>query len=174
MPRWMSYLTDSLDHVALFFVQPVVAGLAILGLLTRSEAATEMTQPLFIWGGVALLVLIFGEGVWSFAVRHSRRERLGMLWAKLLGAGVCAVLAFASAYKHLGLIDDGRLVHSASNAIYFSITAWTTAGFGDVIATNEARPLVAAQTLLGTTYNSAVIGLLLFAMTGEFRRRAKQ
>ncbi|MET0183425.1 MAG: ion channel [Caulobacterales bacterium] len=155
------------DHLALFVVQPLVAGLALIGLAVRSEAANEVTQPLFIWGGVAMLALVFAEGVWSFARRHAERRHLGRLWAKLLGAGVCAILAFASAYKHLGLIDNDRVVHDAGAALYFSILSWTTAGSSDVIATLDARPFAAAQTLFGLAYNSALIGIVLFAITGR-------
>lgn len=160
-------LTDRLDHIALFVAQPAIAALAVTGLMSDSVAATEVSKPLFICGGVSLLVIIFAEGIWSFAVRHTRRERLVMLWAKLLGAGFCTILTFASAYKHLGLLDGGVVTHSAATGLYFSITSWTTAGFGDVVATNAARPFVAAQTLLGFAYNSALIGLMLFAMTSK-------
>ena len=89
------------------------------------------------------------------------------LWAKLLGAGVCAILAFASAYRHLGMIDCGVATHSATSALYLSITAWSTAGFGDVVAAPAARPFAAAQTLLGFGYNSALIGLLIFSITNS-------
>jgi hypothetical protein len=153
------------DLASLAVIQPAVAIVAILGLATSREATTALTQPLFVWGGVSLLLVIFAEGVWSFAHRHAKRERLGMLWGKLVGAGVCAILAFASAYKHLGLIDGGAISHDAGTALYFSITAWTTAAYGDVIATIAARPFAAAQALFGFGYNTALIGIILHAIT---------
>ncbi len=160
--RWTS---DLFDRLALLVVQPGIAALAIVGLATNSEAANDLSRPLFIWGGVALICLVFAEGIWSFAARHVQRRQLGLLWIKLVGAGVCAVLVFASAYKHLGLVDDGRLVHDAGAALYFSVTAWTTVGYGDVLATPTARPFAAIQALVGMVYNSALLGLVIYAST---------
>jgi hypothetical protein len=160
--RWTS---DLFDRLALFVVQPAVAALALVGLATNSEAATDVSRPLFIWGGVALTCLVFGEGIWSFAARHVQKRQLGLLWVKLVGAGVCAILVFASAYKHLGLIDNGVKVHDWGAALYFSVTAWTTVGYGDVLASLPARPFAAVEALVGMIYNSALLGLIIYAST---------
>lgn len=125
--RWTS---DLFDRLALLIVQPGVAALALWGLATNSEAANDVSRPLFIWGGVALTCLVF-----------------------------------ASAYKHLGLVDEGRLVHGAGAALYFSVTAWTTVGYGDVLATPLARPFAAVQALVGMIYNSSLLGLVIYAST---------
>ncbi len=160
--RWTS---DLFDRLALLIVQPGVSALALWGLATNSEAANDVSRPLFIWGGVALTCLVFAEGIWSFAARHVQKRQLGLLWIKLVGAGFCAILVFASAYKHLGLVDEGRLVHDAGAALYFSVTAWTTVGYGDVLATPLARPFAAVQALVGMIYNSSLLGLVIYAST---------
>jgi hypothetical protein len=167
--RWTS---DLFDRLALLIVQPGVAVLALVGLATNSEAASDVSRPLFIWGGLALTCLVFAEGIWSFAARHVQKRQLGLLWIKLVGAGVCAVLVFASAYKHLGLVDEGRLVHDAGAALYFSVTAWTTVGYGDVLATPLARPFAAVEAVVGMIYNSALLGLVIYASTTNRARSA--
>ncbi|MBA2408317.1 MAG: two pore domain potassium channel family protein [Gammaproteobacteria bacterium] len=163
----MATLVDRVDLAALIIVQPAVAGLAILGLWTDSAEATRVTQPLFIWGGVLLLMVVFTESIWSFAPRHSQRRRLGLLWTKMLGSAVCTILAFASAYKHLGVLDGGVISHNPATALYFSVTAWTTVGYGDVVASLPARSFAAAQALIGLIYNSALIGLIIYALTNN-------
>jgi hypothetical protein len=163
-PRRRSF-REQVDLLALVVVQPVVAAFAAVGLLGDRTEAQEVTRPFLVWGGLLLLALIFAEGVWSFASRHMRRQGLGKLWVKLVGAGLCAILSFAAAYRHLGLIDGGVVTHKAGVALYFSITAWTTVGFGDVVATVQARPFAAAQALAGFVFNSALIGLMLHALT---------
>ena len=163
-------LTEVFDHLVLFCVQPVVAGLAILGLATDSEAATAVSRPIFIWVGIVLITVIFAEGIWSFAARHVQRRRLGVLWIKLLGAGVSAILVFASSYRHLGMVDEGRVSHDLWTALYFSVSAWTTVGFGDVVPTHAARLFAAAESLVGVVYTAAVLGLVIYAMTNRTPR----
>lgn len=158
-------IREQIDLFALVVIQPVVAAFAAVGLLGDRTAAQEITRPFLVWGGLLLLALIFAEGVWSFASRHMRRQGLGVLWVKLVGAGLCAILSFAAAYRHLGLVDNGLVTHRAGVALYFSVTAWTTVGFGDVVATVQARPFAAAQALAGFVFNSALIGLMLHALT---------
>lgn len=165
--------SDLFDRLALFVVQPGVAALALAGLITNSDAANNVSRPLFIWGGVILTCLVFAEGIWSFAARHVQKRQLGRLWIKLIGAGVCAILVFASAYKHLGLYDGGRLVHDTGSALYFSITAWTTVGYGDVQASMPARPFAAVQALVGTIYNAALLGLVIYASTTSRSRKRR-
>jgi len=158
-------LRERVDLITLTVVQPLVATLAAIGLSADNIAAEEVTRPFLVWTGLLLLALIVAEGIWSFASRHVRRQGLAMMWLKLLGSGVCAILSFAAAYKHMGLIDEGRLTHGAGTALYFSATTWTTVGFGDVVPTVIARPFAAAQALAGFVFDSALIGLLLHALT---------
>ena len=52
--------------------------------------------------------------------------------------------------------------------VYFSFTALTTTGFGDLAAATEAgRALVVVEMLIGQLYLVTVIGLLV----GSFGRR---
>jgi hypothetical protein len=154
-----------LDPIALYGVQPLVAGLSIFSLAADGSTAHAVMRPLMSWIGIVLLQLIFAEDIWSFSIRHNDRRKLGMVWVKLVGAGICGILVFAAAYRNLGLMDQGQISHAAGTALYFSITAWSTVGYGDVVPTAAALPLAAAQALIGVAYDSAFIGLILFAST---------
>ena len=94
------------------------------------------------------------------------------MWIKLLGAGVSAILVFASSYRHLGMVDEGRVSHDLWTALYFSVSAWTTVGFGDVVPTHAARLFAAAESMVGVVYTAAVLGLVIYAMTNRTPRAA--
>ena len=158
-----------LDGVALYFIQPMIAAISIVNLFDADSEFRSFAGPFWAWGSILLLQLIFADDLWSFAVRHVERRRVGVLWLKLLAAGVCTVLNFAGIYRKLGLIDMGRISHDPFTAVYFSITAWSTVGFGDVIPSVSARPFAATQSLIGVLYDSAVIGLVLYASTRSDR-----
>lgn len=158
-------LLDWLDPIAVYVVQPIVAAFSIFSLFTDGSAADILSQPILVWGSIAMVQLIFAEDIWSFAVRHDGRRGLGLVWFKLVGAGICGVLVFAAAYRHLGLLDQGQVSHDPAAALYFSITAWSTVGYGDVVPTVAARAFAAAQSLIGVAYDSAFIGLVLYAST---------
>jgi dolichyl-phosphate-mannose--protein O-mannosyl transferase len=154
-----------LDPIALYGVQPLVAAFSVFSLLADRAEVHAVAKPFLTWISIILLQLIFAEDIWSFAVRQGERRRLGMVWVKLVGAGVCGILAFAAAYRQIGLIDQGQISHTASTALYFSVTAWSTVGYGDVVPTVAARPFAAAQSMIGVVYDSAFIGLILYAST---------
>ncbi len=154
-----------LDPIALYVVQPVVATLAILSLMSDTTETHILSRPVTVWACIILLQMIFAEDIWSFATRSDGRRRLGIVWLKMVGAGICGILVFAAAYHSIGLLDQGALSHDPWTAVYFSITAWSTVGYGDVLPTVAARPLAAAQALIGLLYDSALIGLILYAST---------
>jgi hypothetical protein len=165
MRNTASVFLIGMDNVALYCVQPLIAVISIVNLEGGSNSGSELMRPFMTWGGIVLLQLIFVDDIWSFAVRHEERRRIGILWIKLLAAGICSILTFAGVYRQVGLIDQGQFTHDPMTALYFSVTAWSTVGFGDVIPSIAARPYAAAQSFIGVVYDSAVIGLVLFAST---------
>lgn len=158
-------LLNWLDPIALYVFQPFVAAVSVFGLLADRSAAHFVSRPLVTWSSIVMLQLIFAEDIWSFAVRHNGPRGLGLVWLKLVGAGICGILVFAAAYRNIGLLDQGQVSHDAGTALYFSITAWSTVGYGDVVPTTAARALAAAQALIGVAYDSGFIGLVLNAST---------
>ena len=164
-----SAVFDRLDGVALYFVQPVVATISLVNLFDADSDFREFAGPVWTWASILLLQFIFADDLWSFASRHEQRRGVGVLWLKLLAAGICTVLNFAGIYRQLGLIDMGKISHDPFTAVYFSITAWSTVGFGDVLPSIAARPFAATQSIIGVIYDSAVIGLVLYASTRNER-----
>ncbi|HEV2132088.1 MAG TPA: ion channel [Longimicrobiaceae bacterium] len=63
------------------------------------------------------------------------------------------ILAFASVYQRLGIIDStaegSPITHSFATAIYYSIVTFTTLGYGDFYPTGLGRAVAAMQALTG-------------------------
>ena len=156
-----------LDNAAVYVVQPLIGIISFVNIFSSNDFLGILGRQYWAWGAIVLLQLIFVDDIWSFATRHDERQRIIILWIKLLASGVCSVLTFAGIYRQLGLIDTGEVSHSPATALYFSITAWSTVGYGDVIPTPGARAFAAAQSLIGVIYDTAVIGLVLYASTNS-------
>ena len=63
---------------------------------------------------------------------------------------VCSILFFAIIYWKSGLISSNQLVSiSFFDAIYFSITTWTTLGYGDFSPPEHLRLITSLQAILG-------------------------
>ena len=85
----------------------------------------------------------------------------------------CSGIVFAWLYALFGQLADGPFFTGADaetqgSRVYFSFTALTTTGFGDLAAATDAgRALVVLEMLVGQLYLVTVIGVLV----GNFGRR---
>ena len=90
-----------LDGLALYFIQPVIAAISLVNLFDADSKFRGLAGPVWTWGSILLLQLIFVDDLWSFASRHVERRRVGVLWLKLLAAG-------AEFCRHLPAIGPDR------------------------------------------------------------------
>jgi hypothetical protein len=87
-------------------------------------------------------------------------------------------LAFAWAVGFIAEVQSGpyfvqTATASTSQIVYFSFTAMTTTGFGDLTAaTRVGRALAVVEMLLGQLYLVTVIGVLVGNFVGRGRRNA--
>jgi voltage-gated potassium channel Kch len=90
-----------------------------------------------------------------------RRGLLDVMLTALAGIAAIAVY-FAVLHLHAGLVMDEASVTSLPVAIYFSVVAWTTLGFGDVLpATDTGRWLVVVEALFGYVIMALLISVFL-------------
>jgi hypothetical protein len=61
-----------------------------------------------------------------------------------------AILQYALLFKTSGLVSGGEVSHSFRDALYFSVTTWTTVGYGDFTALPNMRLITSAEALMGT------------------------
>jgi voltage-gated potassium channel len=120
-----------------------------------------IVQLLFAMGLTCVTVLIHALGTWEaivhlFRVRPQRRERQGLLATGIQIVRVVSVLLLmhlveAGTWGVFYLISGD--LPDLETAIYFSMTSYTTVGYGDVV-------LPAPWRLLGTI--EAAVGILMF------------
>ena len=127
---------------------------AIYYLLPLDTTSVRVAVGMLAFGLVALVGLV------AFQVRSIIRARHPALRA--VGALATSVplflLLFAATYFVLGGISEANFNEplTRTDALYFTVTVFTTVGFGDIVATTEgARVVVMGQMLSGIV----IIGL---------------
>jgi voltage-gated potassium channel len=84
------------------------------------------------------------------------------------------LLIFARIYLETSLHDEGAFTEplDRTSALYFTVTVFTTVGFGDIVAeTDSARLLVVTQMLLNLIVLGAGIRVVAFAARRGVERR---
>jgi voltage-gated potassium channel len=84
------------------------------------------------------------------------------------------LLIFARIYLETSLHDAGAFTEplDRTSALYFTVTVFTTVGFGDIVAeTDSARLLVVTQMLLNLIVLGAGIRVVAFAARRGVERR---
>ena len=121
--------------------------------------AMSLAIPIAIVGGLVRLMRLRGVTLQSVAGALAIYLLLGIVFAWL--------------YALFAQLADGPFLTGSDAAaqgslVYFSFTALTTTGFGDLAAATDAgRALVVVEMLVGQLYLVTVIGLLV----GNFGRR---
>jgi hypothetical protein len=120
-----------------------------------------------LWELVAGLVVITGLLAWQIR---------GILRSPLPGVQAVATLAismplfvvvFAAAYFLMGQADASQFTQPLTrfDALYFSVTTFTTVGFGDITAVTEAaRAVVTAEMVLTMVLVGVIIRLIMGAV----------
>ena len=121
---------------------------------------------------IGLVVLI---GLVAFQVRSIIRSRFpGLRAVEALATSIpLFLLLFASTYVVMATISVSnfgqRLTHT--DALYFTVTVFSTVGFGDITAKTEAARLVVTAQMIA---DLAVIGLGLRVIVGAVTRSRQQ
>jgi len=119
--------------------------------------------------------IAFFTAVLIVEVRSILRSRHAMLRAADAMVLVLPlfVVLFAWTYLTLARSTPGSFSQGLSRvkALYFTVTVFTTVGFGDVVPTTDpARLVVTAQMVLDVIVIAAVVRLILEAARGTFGR----
>jgi voltage-gated potassium channel len=146
-----------------------VALVTIYYLLPLNHAST--------WAAVAMLVigLVLFIGLVTFQVRSIVRSRFPALRAiEALATSVpLFLLLFAGAYVVLSTISASNfgLPLTHTDALYFTITVFSTVGFGDITAKTEAARLVVTAQMIA---DLLIIGLGIRVFLGAVTRGRQQ
>jgi hypothetical protein len=77
----------------------------------------------------------------------------------------CQILEYAIVYRNWGLVgSDNIIIRDATDCLYFSITTWTTVGYGDFVPSEKVRLWAASEALIGYFSMIIVISVIVTAM----------
>jgi voltage-gated potassium channel len=143
----------------------VAALVALYYLLPLDHSSTTAAVTMLLVGLAAFVALV------AFQVRLIIRSRFpGLRAAEALGTSVpFFLLLFASTYVVLAGISasnfGGHLSHT--DGLYFTVTVFSTVGFGDITAkTDTARLVVTGQMIT----DLIILGLAIKVIVGAVRR----
>jgi hypothetical protein len=158
VPRWLmvrGLLRASLTStvlVVLYFVLPLTGSM-------DSSAALRLVVGLLALAGVV---------TWQVrAVLGARYPRLRAIEA-LAAAIPLFLLLFAASYVRIADADPGAFSEllSRTDALYFTITVFSTVGFGDITPKSDLARFVTMVQMLG---DLLVVGLVLQLMVGAVK-----
>jgi hypothetical protein len=130
-------------------------------------------------------IFIFFEALAFFAVLHAIATNLEVGPHQIAAAAftlviveIVAIFVFALGYAFLGIIvhpqgkAPGVPVSDAGTLIYFSFSAFTTVGYGDVIPIGgRTHAMAAAEAFLGNAYNATFFGTIVLKIVSSVERR---
>jgi voltage-gated potassium channel Kch len=126
-------------------------------------------------------LFIFFEAIAFFAVLHAVGTNLTLAADEIAAAAISlviieivAIFIFALGYAFLGHIvhpqgnGPGIPVTDAGTLIYFSFSAFTTVGYGDVIPlAGRTHAMAAAEAFLGNAYNATFFGTVVLRIVSK-------
>jgi voltage-gated potassium channel len=165
-------------------------GRAVVGTVLRSGASVVVLLVVYYaapldraltpaTGLVFVTALVLFGGAVAFEVRGilgSVRPRLRAIRALAVGLPLLLVV-FASAYCTVAAQQSGAFSESLNrtDALYFTVTVFSTVGFGDITAQTElARILVTVQMIVGLLTVGVIAKVVLGAVqVAETRHRGQ-
>lgn len=146
----------------------LIVGLLLAGYLLapwdRKPNLSAIAQ-LTVW-----LVVIVAALLWQIrAVLRSKRPWLRAVEGTVIGVALL-LLPFAAAYARMSALDPATFTQPLSrvDAFYFTVTVFSTVGFGDITPVSQsARLLVTTQMLA----DLILIGTIIKVLIGAAQRR---
>jgi hypothetical protein len=105
---------------------------------------------------VALFLLLLLIPLYLNLSRTFYGYLLGLLFVHVAGA----ILQYALLFRREGLNFSAGVSHSFRDALYFSVTTWTTVGYGDFTASPSMRLVTSAEALVGTASLALAVSYL--------------
>lgn len=138
--------------------------LAIVGLLSALLAPWHLLTATAVGMLFVLLtVSIPLHLAWS-------RNNFGFLVSAFVISILFGILEFAIIYKRTGLVADGSIRSvSFAEAVYFSVTTWTTLGYGDYTAPIRFQLVTSVEVLTGYFAMGVFIALVALWLSESLR-----
>lgn len=169
--EWSRYVLSRSSLLALLRPTAITAGL-LLGyyLLPLDREFTDVTVAVLTVGLVAVLALF----VWQIrAIGRSPRPLLRAV-ETLVSVLLLFLLVFASAYRMLERAEPGSFTEplTRTDALYFTLTTFTTVGYGDITARSQpARVMTMVQMAGGLLVVGVAARLVVDTVRSALRRQ---
>ena len=142
---------------------------AVYYLLPLNRSSTWVAVTMLAIGLVALIALV------AFQVRWILRSRFpGLRGVEALATSIpLFLLLFAGTYVVLATISAGNFSEplTRTDALYFTLTVFSTVGFGDITAKTEAARLVVTGQMIA---DLVTIGVAVKVIVGAVKQGRQQ
>ncbi len=146
-----------------------VALVAIYYLLPLDRSSTWVAVTMLVIGLVLLIALVAFQVRWIVVSRFP-----GLRGVQALATSIpLFLLLFASTYVVLAAISASNFSEplTRTDALYFTVTVFSTVGFGDITAKTEAARLVVTGQMIA---DLVVIGVAVKVIVGAVKRGRQQ
>ncbi|MGW4564421.1 ion channel [Streptomyces sp. NPDC004561] len=152
----------------------IVAGLVTAYYLVPLDTRTTLGTSFLLLCGLVALLLVFGWEAWLIV--HSPHPRLKAVEA--LAATVALYLVvYSSVYFLIERDAPGSFTEplTRTDALYFTLTTFTTVGYGDITARSETgRVAVMCQMVCGLLILGVAARLVAAAVQAGLRRQGRE
>jgi voltage-gated potassium channel len=146
-----------------------VALVAIYYLLPLDRSSTWVAVTMLVIGLVLLIALVAFQVRWIVVSRFP-----GLRGVQALATSIpLFLLLFASTYVVMAAISASNFSEplTRTDALYFTVTVFSTVGFGDITAKTETARLVVTGQMIA---DLVVIGLAVKVIVGAVKRGRQQ
>jgi hypothetical protein len=162
-------------RAVLFAGEAIVAGLALISVLSRELGDADNTMSMI---GVALVCLLLLVTPAVVVVRLGQRPRVTLdTVAGALAAYVQIGLFFASVFRLVGMVQTTPFFGAAQdgtvmNYQFFSFVTLTTLGYGNLVpATDVGKSLAMLEAVLGQVFLVTVVAVAVSNLGNTVRPR---
>ncbi|HEX8271491.1 MAG TPA: potassium channel family protein [Longimicrobiaceae bacterium] len=167
-PRAGTRLVQSPPRVAAL----AAASLVFFELLHRVARAPELLSSTLL--AASSLPLLFMAVVSLVARLLADPDHFAQAVRHLTGLLLVVIVFFAVLYTELGISPANTPeveVRGFWISLYFSVTTFTSLGYGDYVPTHESRPVAAVEALTGYVLLGLTVAALFFLLSHHSRKR---
>ncbi|MEU7496750.1 ion channel [Streptomyces griseofuscus] len=152
----------------------ILTALIVAYYLVPLDARTTLATALLLLCGLLAVAVVFGWEAWM--IMNARYPRLKAVEALVATVGLYLVV-FASVYHIIEHETPGSFSEplTRTDALYFTLTTFTTVGYGDITARSETgRVAVMCQMTCGLLLVGVAVRLLAAAVNAGLRRKGRE
>lgn len=115
---------------------------------------------------IFLLITYFFLGLGLLTNELIKRDQSNLLFTKIILLSIVLVIGYADFYfklsRNCSNIFKGDIILSVVDSVYFSVTTFTTTGYGDISpVSNSAKMFVASEMIIGYIVSIFTMAMLV-------------